>query len=397
MTTRIFISYRRADSRQVTERLYDRLANHFGTANVFKDVSSIHAGADFRNAIYYAIRRCNVVLVVIGKEWASSTNESGMKRLFDPADFVRLEVENALANPKTMVIPLLVNEAQMPSAAELPPSLHNLLYRNAIPIRHDPDFHNDVNSLIAQLPGYRPQRTGGKRGSSGLALTLMGLLGSVGGMIVMGLICLCLVGGGLAALGAAVNQAATEQAGQASFVIDTGSNTGNNGSSNRSPNQTFVAYSSFNGDAFSFTYAEGWSAIQNTTTEDAIVLNNLSRLSVFTDDNAPLERGIAGANVTVVPASLMQEFGSPELFMQTLVQGIQSRYPALRGSSVQTSSASGQTIWQMSLAHDALTMEGMIFMKETPQGYGLVVGQAYQGEFSQYQGIFRNVLLSIRY
>ncbi len=38
---RLFISYRRTDSKQIAGRIYDRLAPVFGKENIFKDVDSI--------------------------------------------------------------------------------------------------------------------------------------------------------------------------------------------------------------------------------------------------------------------------------------------------------------------------------------------------------------------
>lgn len=44
---RIFLSYRRDDTRGVAGRLFDRLAKRFGKANVFIDVVAIEPGRDF--------------------------------------------------------------------------------------------------------------------------------------------------------------------------------------------------------------------------------------------------------------------------------------------------------------------------------------------------------------
>ncbi|HEX2992460.1 MAG TPA: hypothetical protein VHO49_17375, partial [Anaerolineales bacterium] len=72
------------------------------------------------------------------------------KRLDDPEDFVRIEIESALRRD-IPVIPLLVRGAQMPADEDLPPGLQSLVYRNGIPIRPDPDFHRDMDRLVAAL------------------------------------------------------------------------------------------------------------------------------------------------------------------------------------------------------------------------------------------------------
>ena len=44
---KIFLSYRREDSRGVAGRIYDRLRGYFGLDSVFFDVDSVPPGADF--------------------------------------------------------------------------------------------------------------------------------------------------------------------------------------------------------------------------------------------------------------------------------------------------------------------------------------------------------------
>jgi hypothetical protein len=67
--TKIFISYRREDSSGWTGRIYDRLADYFGEANVFMDVTGIEPGLDFVEAINEAVGSCDVLLAVIGPGW----------------------------------------------------------------------------------------------------------------------------------------------------------------------------------------------------------------------------------------------------------------------------------------------------------------------------------------
>jgi TIR domain len=145
--TTIFITYRRQDAGDVTGRIYDRLVQHFGRETIFKDVDSIPLGVDFRKFLGDAVGQCNLLLAVIGRQWLSGQNESGARRLDDPRDFVRIEIESALQR-EIPVIPLLVQGAAVPGENDLPPSLQELAYRNAIPIRPDPDFHSDIDRLI---------------------------------------------------------------------------------------------------------------------------------------------------------------------------------------------------------------------------------------------------------
>jgi hypothetical protein len=149
--TRIFISYRRADSQTITGRIYDRLLLAFGGPQaVFKDVDSIPVGVDFKAYLDQQIARSDAVLVIIGPRWLAIADESGRRRLDRPDDFVRLEIEFALRRG-LLVVPVLVGNAAMPAERSLPKSLRALAYRNAALVRDDPDFHHDMDRLIGSL------------------------------------------------------------------------------------------------------------------------------------------------------------------------------------------------------------------------------------------------------
>ena len=146
----IFVSYRRSDSADITGRIYDRLVDEFGRPLIFKDVDSIPLGTDFKEYLDRKVSECNVLLAIIGDRWTDASDESGKRRLDDPDDFVRVEIESALARG-IPVIPLLVRGAQMPKEESLPPGLRKLIYKNGVQIRPDPDFHRDMDRLISAL------------------------------------------------------------------------------------------------------------------------------------------------------------------------------------------------------------------------------------------------------
>jgi len=147
---RIFICYRRSDSADVTGRLYDRLVQEFGVFSVFKDVDALPLGVDFRRHLEKAISECGVFLAVIGNDWLSIDTETGVSRLDNSRDVVRMEIEAALRK-NIPVIPVLVKGAAMPPEEKLPPALRALAYCHAAAVRHDPDFHQDVNRLVRSL------------------------------------------------------------------------------------------------------------------------------------------------------------------------------------------------------------------------------------------------------
>ncbi len=132
----IFINYRREDSAGHAGRLFDGLSDHF-PGRLFMDVDTLEPGVDFVDAIEKAVGSCEVLIVVIGSEWLTLTDATGKRRLDDSGDFVRLEVESALAR-NIRVIPVLVQDTPMPRAGELPASLARLARRNAIELQRCP-------------------------------------------------------------------------------------------------------------------------------------------------------------------------------------------------------------------------------------------------------------------
>src|ERR1051326_8270064 len=128
--SKIFLSYRREDSASDAGRLYDKLVSHFGSESVFIDIDRIDLGVDFVEAINEKIGLCQVLLVLIGKQWLTTTDSTG-RRLDNPNDFVRLEIV-AAGKRNIRIIPVLVEGATMPREELLPDDLKFLARRNAI-------------------------------------------------------------------------------------------------------------------------------------------------------------------------------------------------------------------------------------------------------------------------
>ena len=146
----IFISYRREDERNFAGRLYERLARHYDEHLIFMDVDSVELGLDFTEVIDHRLAQCSVVLVVIGNKWVNCTDSDGRLRLDNPDDFVRLEVESALARRDVRVIPILVDGASVPKSIDLPESLRSLTRRNALNMSHE-SFGTDFGRLHRTL------------------------------------------------------------------------------------------------------------------------------------------------------------------------------------------------------------------------------------------------------
>jgi hypothetical protein len=148
---KIFISYRRQDSADVTKRLHGRLANEFDS---FYDIDSIPPGVDFRKRLSSSVEQSDALLAVIGGGWLDAAFQDGPKqgkrRLDDEDDYVRIEIEAALTLG-VPVIPVLVDGASMPKGEALPPGMSELAYRNAAEVRLGPEFNVYVDQLIDSL------------------------------------------------------------------------------------------------------------------------------------------------------------------------------------------------------------------------------------------------------
>ena len=152
---RLFISYRRDDTPGEAGRLADQLRARFGGDQVFLDVDAIHAGDEFPRVIDRALAECHAMLVLMGRTWAQSVDATGRRRLEDPQDFVRLEIETALRR-HVRVVPVLVRGAALPTPDGLPSTLRPLLQRQAFELA-DTHFRGDVDRLITSLGGRRPR------------------------------------------------------------------------------------------------------------------------------------------------------------------------------------------------------------------------------------------------
>jgi len=145
--SRIFISYRHADTGQVATKLYRHISMRFGKDMVFQDVDDIRPGDDFVDTIRDEIASCEVFLVLIGVHWL--VDEQGQRRLDDPNDILCMEVSEAFAH-KATILPLLIGEAHMPASAALPKSIQQLSRHQALSLSED-NWIPNVEALIERL------------------------------------------------------------------------------------------------------------------------------------------------------------------------------------------------------------------------------------------------------
>jgi len=145
----VFISYRRENTAGEARALFNDLAARPGEDSVFMDVDSIALGRDFRSVLQETTASCDLMLVLIGRNWADAKEEGGRVRLENPADYVRLEIEAGLRRD-IAVTPVLVQGAHMPAPEDLPAEIRNLAYRNGFELSHN-RWESDVQEMVRRL------------------------------------------------------------------------------------------------------------------------------------------------------------------------------------------------------------------------------------------------------
>lgn len=177
MSGKIFINYRRGEDSGFVHALMSPLEQAFSAERLFIDIDSIEPGVDFVRVLDEQVAKCDILLAVIGKGWLEARDETNQRRLDNPDDFVRIEIEAALNHGKR-VIPVLVGDARMPRSDELPDALRPLAKRGGVRLTHErfrADTADFINKLKKSLDGIEHERGNEASGNSGrgsLAQTL---------------------------------------------------------------------------------------------------------------------------------------------------------------------------------------------------------------------------------
>jgi hypothetical protein len=155
----IFVSYRREDGGFAAYALYKTLVQRYSRERVFFDLASIPVGVDFKDRIRSQIDESAVLLVVMGDQWLEISHKSGKRegerRIDDPDDYVRFEVELALTEG-LRVIPVLIGSQAMLGEDRFPPRLRKLAKLNAAVLQFGPDLDARTEALIAEIGDALP-------------------------------------------------------------------------------------------------------------------------------------------------------------------------------------------------------------------------------------------------
>lgn len=380
MAAKLFLSYRREDSQEITGRIYDRLVAAYRAENIFKDVDNIPPGADFRAVLQNAIGRCKVVMVIIGPNWATAKDSHGYYRLFDPNDFVRIEVETALYRSGIVLVPVLVMGAKMPDPSQLPPSLQELAYRNAVQIRNDPDFHRDMSGVVYNLATYMGKPRNQKRKSGPPWAWIAG----AGVMMLIGLLTIAVLLLGSAALrNRGVAPTAT------SGAVATEENAGMSLSQR------------YRGRDFAFDYVSGW-VVEDATdligAPGAVFISDASLSSLISNSSRLPSNAVFGIVAVMDYQSVRANSANGTLptAEQTLINvsssGIVGDISVTWGpvSRVRIGGYNGASMRGSSFEGDWLMM-----VVELDRSYGVFVGMTAPNEMRNFEPIFTMMAASL--
>jgi hypothetical protein len=155
----IFINYRAKEQAGYAALLDRELSERFGPDAVFRDTRSIRPGADFVDELLDGLRRCQVLLAVMGPDWLAA----GRRHQPSPdgeADWVQREIATAL-RAGIRVVPILVEDACLPRADDLPADIAALVRCQYLRLHHrsiDNDIDRLADEMIRLVPGLRIDR-----------------------------------------------------------------------------------------------------------------------------------------------------------------------------------------------------------------------------------------------
>ncbi len=146
----LFISYRHNDTGLFVGRVVDHLENRYGKGAVSIDIESIPGGVDFRRHIEQTIHDCDILIAVVGRGW------------MPPSPWVVMEISIALSR-KIPVVPLLVENAEMPTQSDLPGPIQEFAYHNAIRVHAGKSFRTDIEHVTEAVDELLLRRRDGSR------------------------------------------------------------------------------------------------------------------------------------------------------------------------------------------------------------------------------------------
>jgi hypothetical protein len=155
-----FVSFRGGDAEEAAMLIDRCLCRLFGTDRVFRSGRPGRRGALFPPTLAAEAADCAVMVVVIGGRWLAW--HAGTRRIDDPEDWVRREIEVALDNDRPVVPVLTGDRRPLGPGDHLPPSLSGLLGLPHLRFRAaEPDLArviDEVRHISTTPPGRQSPR-----------------------------------------------------------------------------------------------------------------------------------------------------------------------------------------------------------------------------------------------
>ncbi|MCP4372730.1 MAG: hypothetical protein GY797_32170 [Deltaproteobacteria bacterium] len=98
-------------------------------------------------------RKKLIILVIIGPNWLNARDKTGGYRIHKENDWGRFEIEMAIKRGIDL-IPVLLHPSILPEATDLPKSLTDLSYRQALTIYPGQDFNHGFEKLANSIKKY---------------------------------------------------------------------------------------------------------------------------------------------------------------------------------------------------------------------------------------------------
>lgn len=161
---RMFIAYRREDSGEIARKIYDLLHKELGDNDVARDVDRVANRTINRVVLAQDIvQSFDAMIVVIGRQWMGVPGSGGtnvsLRALENPKDSLRIQLEAGLKRDDMLIVPVLVDGADMPTINMLPPSLHKIVAKppfhlNWTPAQSNEVLEKEVTKLTKQIRAH---------------------------------------------------------------------------------------------------------------------------------------------------------------------------------------------------------------------------------------------------
>ncbi len=139
MKYKIFLSYRKAgDSLEASQKIYAHLTKVFGIESIKQE--------KIGEVLFQDVYQCDCLVANIGKDWLLTTTIEQENEHKIAISEIAIAFEREI-----LVLPILLDDANIPSEKDLPPSIYELAYKNGICVRSDNNFENDMKTVIQTL------------------------------------------------------------------------------------------------------------------------------------------------------------------------------------------------------------------------------------------------------